>query len=120
MSTDVLAAVEDCVANNAQVISMSLGSSSYSQTADIVYQEAYDQGVLIIAAAGNDGRAGVETDHYPSGYKSVMSVASVTEGNGNGTANYGELSDFSTFNQQTEIAGPGRYVFVFKLLVHAS
>jgi hypothetical protein len=102
--TDVLAAVDDCVANGARVISMSLGSSSYQQSADITYQEAYDQNVLVIAAAGNSGS---DTSHYPSGYKSVVSVASVTKGGGAGTANYGELSSFSTRNDQTEIAGPG-------------
>ena len=102
-----MAAVNDCVANGARVISMSLGSTYYSETADNTYQEAYDQGVLIVAAAGNSGS---DQSHYPSGYKSVMSVASVTEGSGAGTDTYGKLSSFSTRNDQTEIAGPGSSV----------
>lgn len=85
---------------------MSLGCSNcYVGAYDQAYQNAYDAGVLVIAAAGNSGS---DTAHFPSGYKSVMSVASVREGNGVGTANYGELSSFSTRNDQTEIAGPGQ------------
>lgn len=102
----VINAVNDCVAQGAKVISMSLGCSwCYVQAYDEAYQDAYDQGVMIIAAAGNSGG---DTDHYPSAYKNVMSVASVTEGGGPGSDTYGKLSGFSTRNQQTEIAAPGR------------
>ena len=85
---------------------MSLGCSNCHVVAyDNAYRDAYDAGVLIIAAAGNSGS---DTAHYPSGYESVISVASVRENQGEGAANYGELSSFSTSNQQTEIAGPGQ------------
>ena len=60
-----------------------------------------------MAAAGNSYS---DTAHYPSGYESVVSVASVTRGGGPNTANYGELSSFSTRNDETEIAAPGSYV----------
>jgi len=105
---DVINAVNDCVVAGAKVISMSLGCSNcYVEAYDNAYDDAYDAGVLVIAAAGNTGQ---DTDHYPSAYKSVMSVASVRENSGVGAANYGELSSFSTRNQQTEIAGPGHFV----------
>ena len=103
---DVINAVNDCVAKGAKVISMSLGCSyCYVSAYDKAYKDAYDEGALVIAAAGNSGR---DTPHYPSAYRSVMSVASVREGNGVGSSNYGELSYFSTRNDQTEIAGPGQ------------
>mmetsp|Transcript_23841 Transcript_23841/g.51509 ORF Transcript_23841/g.51509 Transcript_23841/m.51509 type:complete len:1410 (+) Transcript_23841:159-4388(+) len=106
--SDVINAVNNCVASGANVISMSLGCSNcYVSAFDQAYQDAYDAGVLVIAAAGNSG---ADTDHYPSAYKTVMSVASVREGGGPGAADYGELSSFSTRNMQTEIAGPGHYV----------
>ena len=95
-STDVLAAVSDCVDNGAHVISMSLGGGGYSTTEDKVYDDVYDTDVLIIAAAGNSGRDGY---HYPASYNAVMSVASLTSSS--------KLSSFSTRNDQTEIAGPG-------------
>ena len=85
---------------------MSLGCSNcYVSAYDQAYRDAYDAGVLVIAAAGNSGS---DTWHYPAAYETVMAVASVREGNGVGTANYGELSSFSTRSTQTEIAGPGQ------------
>lgn len=101
-SSDVLLAVDNCIANGARVISMSLGSSSYSATADLAYQEAYESGALVIAAAGNTANSNM---HYPASYQQVMSVASIQEN--------GMLSSFSTHNDQTEIAAPGRYVSFF-------
>jgi len=95
-STDVLAAVSDCVDNGAHVISMSLGGGGHSTIAENVYDDAYDKGVLIIAAAGNSGSDGY---HYPASYHVVMSVASLTSSS--------KLSSFSTRNDQNEISGPG-------------
>lgn len=94
--SDVLAAVEDCVANGARVISMSLGSSGSAVAALNTYEEAYDAGVLIVAAAGNGGN---DDPLYPASYPAVMSVASATK--------LSKLSSFSTRNGQTEITGPG-------------
>lgn len=110
-STDVLEGVTRCVENGSKVISMSLGGGGFSQITSQFYQDIYDQNILVIAAAGNDGRIFPNgNDHFPSGYEAVMSVASVAEGGGEGSNNYGILSDFSTRNDQTEIAGPGSAV----------
>ncbi len=98
---DVLNGVASCVEAGAKVISMSLGCDRcFSSTTDLFYQDVYDQNVLVIAAAGNSGDV---RDHFPSGYPAVMSVASVQEGGGVGSSNYGILSGFSTRNNQTEI-----------------
>ena len=51
----VLAAVQGCVDNGAKVISMSLGGSGASNIAREAYNSHYDNGVLIVAAAGNSG-----------------------------------------------------------------
>ena len=79
---------------------MSLGCDNcHSAVAEAFYNDVYDQNVLVIAAAGNSGSV---VDHFPSGYPAVMSVASLDDD--------GTLSSFSTRNDQTEIAGPGRGV----------
>ena len=100
-------AVQSCVDAGAKVISMSLGGGSPSEILELAFQDVYDQDILVIAAAGNSGS---DIMNYPSGYKTVVSVASVAEGGGEGSDNYGELSSFSTRSDQTEIAAPGRYV----------
>lgn len=97
MTSDIMTGIRSCVTNGAKVISMSLGCANcYTAAEDMLYQDVYDAGVLIIAAAGNSG---ADTLHYPAAYKSVVSVASVT-------STYA-LSSFSTRSDQTEIAAPG-------------
>jgi len=77
----------------------------YSEIENLFYQDVYDQDILIIAAAGN---AAYDVCGYPASYETVMSVASVAEGDGEDSETYGDLSWFSTFNDQVEIAAPGR------------
>ena len=103
----VMDAVSSCVEAGATVISMSVGGPESSEIEELFYQDVYDQNILVIAAAGNF-REGSDILHYPAGYPSLVSVASVREGGGDGTDTYGELSEFSNRNDQTEIAAPGR------------
>ncbi|EJK45092.1 hypothetical protein THAOC_36311, partial [Thalassiosira oceanica] len=104
----IIDCIEDCVAKGAKVISMSLGGSGSSSLMESACEAAYDDGVLVIAAAGNSG----STDYlYPASYPVVMSVASVAYGGGPESDTYGELSYFSTRNDQVEIAGPGSSVY---------
>merc|ERR1712048_110983 len=96
-TTGVMAAVQACVDNGSNVISMSLGGGSPSNTVNEQYYGHYkNDDVLIIAAAGNGGNSALS---YPASYKSVMSVAAV-DSNEN-------KAGFSQYNEQTEISGPG-------------
>jgi len=96
-SAGVMEAVEGCIEAGAKVISMSLGGGAFSQTYANAYKEAYeDDGVLIIAAAGNDGNT---VKSYPASYPHIMSVAAVDSS--------GNKASFSQWNDQVEIAAPG-------------
>jgi len=95
-SSGLIGAAEDCVELGAKVISMSLGSTVYSQIEDEAFQDLYDDGILSIAAAGN---AGDSSRGYPASYDSVMSVGA-TDDNDN-------IAEFSQYNDQVEISGPG-------------
>ncbi|EJK61965.1 hypothetical protein THAOC_17453 [Thalassiosira oceanica] len=103
----IIECIEDCVSSGADVINLSIGGESPSALAESACEAAYDDGVLVIAAAGNEGS---EIYKYPASYPVVMSVASVKEGDGPGSDTYGEKSLFSTFNDQVEIAAPGNDV----------
>merc|ERR1711902_372880 len=93
----VMAAVQACVDNGSNVISMSLGGGSPSDTVNQQYYGHYkEDDVLIIAAAGNSGNPLLS---YPASYKSVMSVAAVDSKE--------NKAGFSQYNEQTEISGPG-------------
>merc|ERR1711983_89770 len=96
-TSSVMAAVQACVDNGSNVISMSLGGGSPSDTVNQQYYGHYkDDDVLIIAAAGNSGNSALS---YPASYKSVMSVAAVDSSE--------NKAGFSQYNEQTEISGPG-------------
>mmetsp|Transcript_14428 Transcript_14428/g.31623 ORF Transcript_14428/g.31623 Transcript_14428/m.31623 type:complete len:665 (+) Transcript_14428:110-2104(+) len=105
----IIDCIEDCVANGADVISMSLGGSGSTNLMESACEAAYDDGVLVIAAAGNDGPS--ESYLYPASYPVVMSVASVQRGSGPDTNSFGRASSFTQPNDQVEIAGPGSSVY---------
>jgi subtilisin family serine protease len=95
----VIAGMNWAIANRCQVISMSLGGQSPVQAAyTAAGQAALNNGLLIIAAAGNAG----STTGAPANSPTIMSVASLDMGL--------TPSSFSNFGK-IEIAGPGRDVF---------
>lgn len=98
-SSSLVAAVDTCVANGANVVTMSLGGSGSSTTERNALAAHYNNGVLLIAAAGNDGNS---THSYPASYDGVMSVASVD--------NHKDHSAFSQYTNQVEISGPGEAI----------
>ena len=89
------------VNHGARVVSMSYGGGSYSYTENNAYQTYANNGVVLVAAAGNDGD-GDNNIEYPAGYSSVISVASVD--------NDGKLSYFSQNGSgRADIAAPGGF-----------
>ena len=92
------------------IVSMSLGGSFPSDVEENFMNSVYNDGVLLIAAAGNDGTTAFS---YPASYDSVMSVAAVDQSENH--------AGFSQRNSQVDIAAPGvavlstlpnnRYVF---------
>jgi len=86
----------------ADVINMSLGGFNYyvGLNADLLYstavKAAIDRGIVVVAAAGNDGNNNIL---YPSAYPGVICVAS--------TDMNGMRSSFSNYGPQITIAAPG-------------
>jgi len=89
-------AANRCGTAGAKIISMSLGGSTSSTTENNAFTTLNNNGVLSIAAAGNDGN---NRHSYPASYDSVMSVAAVDSSN--------VVASFSQFTSQVEIAAPG-------------
>jgi thermitase len=95
------------VDNGAKAINCSWGSDEYTQPLYDAIAYAQKKGVLLIAAAGNDGEDHDKHLHYPSGYDldNIISVAATYEKNG-------RLAGFSNYGLKTvDIAAPGDTIY---------
>ncbi|MFN2527554.1 MAG: S8 family serine peptidase [Candidatus Baltobacteraceae bacterium] len=70
-SIDEASAIDDAISRGANVISLSLGSSSQDQTENTAIEGAISAGVVVVAAAGNDSTAKLD---YPAAYPGVIAV----------------------------------------------
>jgi subtilisin family serine protease len=74
-SSGLLHAVNQCKAAGAKIVSMSLGGGGFNSVANAAYKKLFEEdGVLLIAAAGNGGNT---QKSYPARYDGVISVAAV-------------------------------------------
>lgn len=95
-SSSLIAAADQCANYGANVINMSLGGSFSSTTERNAFARLNNDGVLSIAAAGNDGST---RSSYPASYDAVVSVAAIDRNK--------QHASFSQRNSQVEIAAPG-------------
>src|SRR5436309_12245197 len=78
------------------VENLSLGGFAYAQLMKDAVDFALQSNVLVIAAAGNDGKATVQ---FPAGYPGVMAVGATTPAN--------ERATFSTYGSHLSVVAPG-------------
>jgi subtilisin family serine protease len=97
-TTDIILGIKFAVQAGADVLNMSLGQSSPDPALENACEDAYKQGVIIVAAGGNTGG---ENPLYPAAYASVLSVGSV------GLA--GNRSSFSV--KRCDIMAPGEKMY---------
>jgi len=87
-------------ANGAKVINMSLGQRVSSRTLEAAVNNAWNEGAVIVAAAGN---AGTQAKIYPGAYPNVIAVAA--------TDNNDAKASFSTYGKWVDVAAPGVSVY---------
>ena len=88
---------------NVRIINASWGSTAYSKALEDAIRAAGEEGILFVAAAGNNGTSNDRSPHYPSNYDlpNVISVAA--------TDRFDNLTSFSNFGIKTvHIAAPGK------------
>jgi hypothetical protein len=95
-ASNLVDAIYNCRDNGADVISMSLGGTFKNRTEEQAFDALYSEGILHIAAAGNDGNTRLS---YPASYSSVISVAAIDSSE--------VVADFSQQNSAVELAAPG-------------
>lgn len=84
---------------NVQIINMSFEVSEYSAALEQAVKDAEAAGILMIAAAGNTGKGGVQ---YPAAFDEVMAVGSVDQN--------GDAASDSAEGEEMEIVAPGELV----------
>jgi subtilisin family serine protease len=90
---------------NVRVISASWGSTIKSRAMEDVIRKAGDEGILFVAAAGNDHSDNDAKPHYPASYdlNNVISVAALDRND--------ELTSFSNWGATSvDVAAPGQQI----------
>lgn len=106
---DMIRAIEYFKEKGVKVVNMSLGGYSYDDHIHKAMKAAYDAGITLIAASGNDD---TDKDSSPSSFKEVLSVNSSDSDNQTSYfSNYGFTSDISAPGSTIPSTVPGdRYV----------
>lgn len=102
-TSDVAAAVYYAVDNGADVINMSLGGNDYDETLEAATDYAFENNVVVVAAAGNCGSvcddAPVGSMSYPALNNHVISVGATTSTD--------QRASFSSYGPELDIVAPG-------------
>ncbi|MBN1465789.1 S8 family serine peptidase [candidate division KSB1 bacterium] len=88
-STDAIKAIEYATAMGVHIMSNSWGGGGFSQAMEEAIQKASDEGILFVAAAGNDGTDNDAIPHYPSNYEVANVVAVAASDHGDNRALWG-------------------------------
>lgn len=98
-SYDVARGIIWATDNGASVINLSLGNYVDSQFLYDAVRYAYDRGVVLVSASGNDntGKPG-----YPAAYPEVLAVAA--------TDDKDEKAVFSNYGDYIDVAAPGEHI----------
>jgi subtilisin family serine protease len=81
-----------------RVINLSLGSQNMGKVLEEAVDYAYEQGCVIVAAAGNDGDEG-NPIIYPAAYNKVIAVGACTVA--------GERASYSEYHDYIDLVAPG-------------
>ncbi|WP_174612805.1 S8 family peptidase [Virgibacillus ihumii] len=93
---DIADGIRYAANQNAEVINLSLGCNCDTQTLENAVNYAWNQGSVIIAAAGNDG---VSTTFEPASYENVLAVGAVNSNN--------QIASFSNYGPWVDVMAPG-------------
>lgn len=101
-TSDAVRVIDYARANGAQIINASWGGRGRSESLLRAAQRCYEDGILIVAAAGNNHSNNDEVPHYPASFElpNIISVAA-TDGMDN-------LTPFSNFGKNSvDLTAPG-------------
>ncbi|MDL4838895.1 S8 family serine peptidase [Aquibacillus rhizosphaerae] len=99
-SLNAIEGIYYAIDNGADVINMSYGGYQYSEAINQAIQEAYSEGIVLVAAAGNEASSEWS---YPASYGPVISVAATDEND--------SPTDFTNYGEFIDITAPGQNIY---------
>lgn len=96
----IIEGIRDAIANDVDIINMSLGGAGYNQLMQDAINDAYEAGIAVFASAGNGGTSAVL---YPAAYQHVICIAAVNSG--------GVRGGFSNYGSWVDLSAPGESIY---------
>jgi subtilisin len=94
----LIAGINWCIQNKMMVLSMSLGGDAAPAALGAMCEAAWNNGLLLVAAAGNSGPA-MGTVGFPASYPNVIAVSAIDSAN--------VIAPFSSRGPKVELCAPG-------------
>lgn len=98
--SDVITGIQYAIDHHADIINLSIGGTESSKMLNDAIQRAYKAGILVVAAAGNDGE---NVYDYPAAYDHVLAVSATDESD--------KIADFSNYGRDIDLAAPGTNIY---------
>jgi hypothetical protein len=95
----IIRAIDRAVRDGAKVINMSVGGSDHSAAMETSVRRAQDAGIVVVAAAGNEGLNPNQAPHYPAAFPGVLSVSALQAD--------GTVLPTSNHDSAVDLAAPG-------------
>ncbi|RFU69535.1 alkaline serine protease [Peribacillus saganii] len=103
-TSTILAAMDWCIQNKMDIINLSLSLPVEDLAMKAMIDQAYNQGILVVAAAGNEGHKtdSDETVQYPAKFSNVIAVSALNK--------YNQVIDKSSIGAKVEFSAPGNAI----------
>lgn len=106
--TNVVEGIIWAADNDMNIINMSIGSTSYPEAIHDAVKYAHGEGVLSVAAAGNNGDWETVDPVYPAAYPEVMAIGAVEQKDGdNDECDDVVIAEFSNHTSGVDLVAPG-------------
>ncbi|KMY56295.1 hypothetical protein AC623_18320 [Bacillus sp. FJAT-27231] len=105
-TSTMMAGVEWAIKNKMDIINISITSPYEDDYLHRMIQRAYDSGVLVVAAAGNEGEpltGEPSSVQYPAKFPEVIAVSSVDANKGHGS--------LASIGKEVELTAPGEKIY---------
>jgi len=99
----IASGIDWAISKGVDIISMSLGSPLDSSELYNAVKRAYDKGIIIVCAAGNDGDNHGDNINYPAKYSEVIAVGSIDQNM--------QRSTFSSVGKELTVMAPGGKIY---------